>query len=148
MMESLHRYRALDAPDRSLVVEAAMLLAVVRIGLTAVHFPVLRRALDRAVRTFSRHTAGTSASPVSRLTWAVAAVARRWPFRSTCLIESVAVDAMLRRRGYASEIRFGVRPPSGSALAGHAWVEHDGIVVFGALHELAEYSVLSARDAV
>ena len=54
---------------------------------------------------------------------------------------------MLRRRGYTSEIRFGVRPPSGGVLAGHAWVEHEGAVVFGALHELAEYSMLSARDA-
>lgn len=145
-MESLLRYRALGAADRSLVVEAAILLAVARIGLAAVHFPVLRCALDRAVRIFG-HPGDQSVSPVPRLTWAVAAVARRRPFRSTCLVEALAVDAMLRRRGYASEIRFGVRPPGGGELAGHAWVEHDGRVVSGALGDLDEYSVLSARGA-
>ncbi len=144
MMDSLHRYRALTAADRWLIVEAAMLLAVVRLGVAAVPFSILRRALDRAGRLLRPRTTGTSASSVARLGWAVAAVARRAPFRSTCLVESLAADAMLRRRGYDSEIRFGVRPPSGGALAAHAWVEHDGAVVFGAVHD---YSVLSSREA-
>jgi hypothetical protein len=147
MMESLHRYRALSAADRWLVVEAAMLLAVARLGIASVPFPVLRRALDRSGHIFRRRPHGESESSVARLAWAVAAVARRVPFRSTCLVESLAADAMLRRRGYASEIRFGVRAPSGGDLAAHAWVEHEGAVVFGAVHELAEYSVLSSREA-
>lgn len=147
MMESLQRYRALGAADRWLVAEAAVLLVVVRLAIAGVPFSILRRALDRAVRLFGRHAAGTSVSSVTRLAWAVAAVAPRLPFRSTCLVEALAIDAMLRRRGHASEIRIGVRPPSGGALAGHAWVEHDGIVVFGALQELADYAVLSAPEA-
>jgi hypothetical protein len=146
MMKSLHRYRALSAADRWLVLEAATLLAVARLGIAGFPFSSVRRALDRGAWTFDprRHL---PASPVARIGWAVTAAARRLPFRSTCLIESLAADAMLRRRGYASEIRFGVRPPTGGELAAHAWVEHDGAVVFGALDELTAYSVLSARDA-
>lgn len=123
-----------------------MLLAVARLGIIGMPFSVLRRALDRAGRMCRPHPGGTSESSVARLAWAVAAAARRVPFRSTCLVESLAADAMLRRHGYASEIRFGVRLPSGGALAAHAWVEHQGAVVFGAVHELAEYSVLSMPD--
>ena len=145
MVKSLHRYRALSAADRWLVIEAAVLLAAVRLGVIGVRVSVLRRALDRSLRLIAPHSAGRPVPPVSRLGWAVAAASRHLPFRSTCLVESLAVDAMLRRRGYASEIRFGVRPPREGVLAGHAWVEHEGDVVFGALTELAEYSVLSTR---
>ena len=74
-------------------------------------------------------------------------MARYLPFPTTCLTNSLVVDGMLRRRGYASEIRFGVRPPEGGALAAHAWVEHDGRVVFGETQDFGQYSVLSARDA-
>ena len=54
---------------------------------------------------------------------------------------------MLRRRGYASEIRFGVRPEGRGMLAAHAWVEHDGEIVFGAIHGQADYTALSPQDA-
>jgi hypothetical protein len=146
MMESLHRYCALSAADRWLVLEAATLLAVARLGIAVLQFSNVRRALDRGARIFDprRHPSGP---PVARIGWAVTAAARRAPFRSTCLLESLAADAMLRRRGYASEIRFGVRTPNAGALAAHAWVEHAGAVVFGALDEQREYSVLSRRDA-
>jgi hypothetical protein len=147
MMQSLHRYRALGAADQSLVLEAAMLLVVARLGLIGLEFSVLRRALGRGMRMIGSSRTHTSAAPASRIAWAVAAAARRLPFQSTCLLESLAADAMLRRRGYASEIRFGVRPPSGGALAAHAWVEHEGAVVFGATHEISEFTPLTTRDA-
>ena len=147
MMQSFHRYRGLSAADRSLVIEAAILLVVARLGIVGVRFSLLRRALDRGLRIISSSRVRPTASPVTRVGWAVTAAAHRLPFRSTCLLESLAADAMLRRRGYASEIRFGVKPPSGGELAAHAWVEHEGAVVFGAHHEQPEYSALSTRGA-
>jgi len=147
MMESLHRYRALSAADRWLVIEAAMLLAVVRLGIAGVRFSVLRRALDRAARGVMRARSAATPRDVGRVAWSVAAVTRRLPFRSTCLVESLAVDAMLRRRSVASEIRFGVRPPGGGALSAHAWVEHRGAVVFGARPDMSDYAVLVPQDA-
>ena len=143
MIESFHRYRALSAADRWLVIEAAVLLSTVRLGIAGLRFSVLRSALDLLSGVPPNHH-GKPSPAVERLAWALAAASRRLPFRSTCLVESLAVDAMMRRRGYASEIRFGVRPPSAGVLAGHAWVECDGAVVFGALQD---YSVLSTRDA-
>lgn len=143
MMQTLHRYRALGAADQSLVLEAALLLVAARLGIIGLRFSVLRRALSRGVRMMGSSPARTTAFPVARVGWAIAAAARRLPCRSSCLIESLAADAILRRRGYASEIRFGVRPPSRGELAAHAWVEHDGAVVIGAVHERPEYVVLS-----
>lgn len=128
-----------------MVVEAAALLLLVRAGLSLLPFNTLRRTL----RYYSDRpqAAAASSALVPRVAWAVMAAARRLPMRTTCLVESLAGDAMLRRRGLSSTLRFGVRPPTRGELAAHAWVEHDGTVVFGALDELHEYSVLSARDA-
>ena len=125
-----------------MVVEAAVLLLLVRAGLSLLPFDTLRRSLQYYSDP-ARPADSTSAALVPRVAWAVTAAARRLPIRTTCLVESLTGDAMLRRRGLSSTLRFGVRPPSRGALAAHAWVEHDGAVVFGALDELSEYSALS-----
>lgn len=129
-----------------MVVEAAMLLLLVRAGLSLLPFTTLRRSL-RYYSDPARPASATSEALVPRVAWAVMAAARRLPIRTTCLVESLAGDAMLRRRGLSSTLRFGVRTPDRGVLAAHAWVEHDGTVVFGALDELPDYSVLSAPDA-
>jgi hypothetical protein len=121
--------------------EALLLLVFVRIGLRITRYSRLRGWLGRVARVRT----GTPSS-VAEVTWAVGVAGRRIS-GTTCLAEALAADTMLRRRGYASEIRFGVRPPSGGALAAHAWVEHEGAVVFGAREEHSEYSVLSTRGA-
>lgn len=113
------------------------MLAFIRVAVAVAPFVVVRRVLQLFPRS----------SNAPRVAWAVAAAARHVPFRTTCLVESLAADAMLRRRGVASEIRFGVRPPDGGTLAAHAWVEHNGAVVFGARSDLSEYAVLVQEDA-
>ena len=139
------RFRSLSRADQALVIEAATLLVFVRLGTVLLSFSALRRALEGYVRLAPRLDRDSSRARVDRVAWAVSAVARRRPVRTTCLVESLAVDAMLRRRGYACALRVGVRPPCERTLAAHAWVEHQGAVVFGATEDLAEYSVLSAR---
>ena len=124
-----------------------MATLVVRVGMFALRFTVLRSTLDRGVRAFGRVPSTLTAGDVRRVGWSVAAVTRRLPFHSTCLVQSLAVDAMLRRRGAPSKLCVGVQPPSGGILTAHAWVEHDGQVVFGARTDPAEYRVLVRQGA-
>jgi hypothetical protein len=114
------------------------LLLLARLGLALVPFTGLRSTLAA-----TRRKDALAADTIERIGWSVGAAARRLPFRTTCLIDSLAADAMLRRRGYASEIRFGVRAPSGHALAAHAWVEIDGRLVYGAISDRSQYASLS-----
>lgn len=127
--------------------EATIAAVIVRLGICAVRYPVLRKTIDRCVRMLTRVPSTSTPDEVTRIAWSVAAVTRRLPFHSTCLVQSLAVDAMLRRRGVPSAICLGVQPPSGGTLAAHAWVEHDGQVVFGARPDLAEYQVLARQSA-
>ena len=148
MMQILRRYRALDASDRQLVREAAIVLSAARLGVALLPFPVIRNVLHRRGReelsSASCETPSGPRCPIERVSWAVAAVARRMPLQTTCLVDSLAADAMLRRRGYRSQLRFGVRKSDQGTLAAHAWVEHDGKIVFGATGDCGGYSALSA----
>jgi transglutaminase superfamily protein len=133
--------RRLQAADWATFAEAALLLSLVRIGLRLLPFRTARQLLDRYARR-ARSADGTPASGhVARVTRAVRAVSRRLPGTTTCLVDALVADAMLRRRGCASELRFGVRPPGSGAgpLDGHAWIEHRGTVVLGNMDNLSDY---------
>ena len=58
-------------------------------------------------------------------------IARRLPFHCTCLVQSLALTAMLRRRGIEADLKFGVRQGGEGAggIDAHAWVEYDDQVV-------------------
>jgi Transglutaminase-like superfamily len=141
-MRTWQRFRALNAADRRLIVEGAAWLVFVRIGLSVLPFLTLRRVLSRA-GAIRPAPGDRSPVPAQRVAWAVTSAARHLPFATTCLIESLAAQAMLRRRGVQCEVRVGVRPRQGRpALAAHAWVEHDGAVLLGQIDDLSEYAAL------
>ena len=76
--------------------------------------------------------------------WAVTRATRYGVFRPQCLVRSLAVHRMLRRRGIeSSALRIGVRLEHGSLLA-HAWVELHGMVIGDAPHHVASF--VAARD--
>lgn len=63
-----------------------------------------------------------------RIAQLLAGVARRVPFRTTCLERSAALLWMLRRRGIGAELCIGARKQE-RALEAHAWVECAGEVL-------------------
>ena len=72
-----------------------------------------------------------SARPVARrIGRIVPKVAAGVPFEAACLPQALAARWMLRRRGVASRLSFGVRRPPGADLQVHAWLttEGDGVV--------------------
>jgi hypothetical protein len=137
---SWRSFRALDSSDRLLVVEASMLLPLVRVGTFLLPFPTLRRLLNCCATL----KAAVDDGPTERVAWAVTAAARRLPMSTTCLFEALAADVMLRRRGCVCEIRFGVRMPThATPFAAHAWIEHGGVVILGQLENLGDFAPLS-----
>ena len=107
----LSELRSLDRSDRRLVFEAASLMAVAWMALHLVGFPVVRRMLGYYIASFRSRRFCLLPAATRDVRWAVAAVAARLP-PATCLIQALAADAMLRRRGLACELRIGVRPRS------------------------------------
>ena len=154
MIAAWRRYRTLEPAERRLLREAGTLLVLVRIGLVILPYARLRRLLDRYAGKRGHPGVGApaSASPgdiLRKISWAVGAFSRRTPGPTTCLAQALTAHALLGRLGCPSQLRIGVRGRASAApgpLRAHAWVESGGVVVVGALDDLAEYAVLSAPE--
>ena len=83
-----------------------------------------------------------------RLARAVERAAARLPGESRCLPKAMALQAMMRRRGYAGVLTIGVAPgvARGSLDDLHAWVTSRGEVLVGASDQL-HYPLYAAAFA-
>ncbi len=123
--------------ERSLVVEALLLILAARVAMRTLPFTAVRRYLARGVPP--RRARVSTPEQIAR---AVKAVGRRVP-GTTCLAEAVAGLTMLQRHGHPAVLRIGVRRGASATLDAHAWVECGGMVAIGTVPQLADYAVLS-----
>ena len=129
--------------ERLAELEAAALVAIVRVSFWLTSYAATRRLLGRVAAHRSDRHASDHAVAAVRVGAATRAAARRLP-GTTCLVEALAAEAMLRRRGVASTLHIGVRAPVlATPLDAHAWLECDGVVVVGDSADLAHYRVLT-----
>jgi hypothetical protein len=128
-MTSLSKLLGLAPHDRQLLLQAVLIVALVRIGLSLLPFRTLQRALSRLARLPAAEP--SSAPPVERLLWAIRAASRRVP-RASCLTQALAGQVLLARHGHRARLRIGVGRDEAGRLAGHAWLEQHGTVVLGA----------------
>ena len=130
-MKPLHRFLDLSFPDRTLILHALFLVAVVRIALWLVPFRILYRLLEKVApcRGCIWDLKGID-QETARIAWAVTAVSRFVP-EATCLTQALAVQAFLQRRRLPARLRIGVCKGDGTRFAAHAWVESRGRVVVG-----------------
>lgn len=118
--------------DVLLALEALALLGFFRVALRLVSVRRILRGMTRQASDGGEHDPDdrTIAEAV-RVRWAVLAVTRHSPARFVCFPQSLATYVMLRRRGVASTIVYGVaRSPEGELLA-HTWVTIGDRIVIG-----------------
>ena len=141
------RVRRLSWRRRVLLAKAAMLVALVRIGLKVLPF----KTVVAAVRSFGRPVARLEAAPapVEDLAWGVHAVSRRALQDRPCLTQALALLMLARRRGYTDvALRIGVKKDAAGRLLAHAWIERADRVLIGGLRDLADYNVLPPLQAL
>lgn len=95
---------------------------------------VLRRNADAAAGAARRRphvTESAAAEGCARIAFAIPRVVPRLPWRADCLVQALAGQAMLLRRGISSSIAVGTaRRPDGSFEA-HAWLVCGDRVILG-----------------
>ena len=130
--------------DRGTALEAAVLIVLIRASFRLASFAATLRWVGRGWRARDRASADPPDPMIARRVGAaVRAAARRLP-GSTCLVEAVAAEAMLKRRGVPSTLHIGVRAPSDATpLDAHAWLECAGSIVVGDQADLIEYRILT-----
>jgi hypothetical protein len=138
MPGSTYRGRVLRTARRlRLAVEASLALAAGRL-LSLLPYRCGARVLGRldrgGVASPDRRDggAGGQMGPVADVRWAVAAAARRVPWKALCLQQAYAGVLMLTVRRVPSTTVVGVRrAPGDGGLATHAWTEAGGGIVTG-----------------
>lgn len=66
------------------------------------------------------------------------------PGGAKCLARALTTQILLRRRGYPSELRIGVKKGLGNQLEAHAWVELNHQVIIGQVSELQSFIPFSS----
>ena len=125
MQTRLSKFIKLPAPDRRLLVSAAV--SLIRARFTVMFVPVRKILLPVA----PQNEAESPATDAARISWAVETAARSVPTAKNCLVRAIAGREMLARRGITSSIRLGVAKNSPNILSAHAWLECGGMIVTG-----------------
>jgi Transglutaminase-like superfamily len=129
-MRRLHKFIKLPATRKLLFVEATLLLAGVRVGLSLFAFGALRRLLSH-LAAFGDKKQIPPKSKVDDIVWALGTAGRAFPFIGTCLSQALAGHAWLGSQGYSTDLRIGANHDSGSKFSAHAWLQRGDTVVMG-----------------
>ena len=134
-----HPRRApLSWADRLLLAEALLTLVLASLAIRLLPF---RKVVGAAASTDrSGGTADSTGETARKTVWAVRAWARRVPWKAVCFQQGLAVHVMLRRRGIASHLHYGVSQADG--LKAHVWVSAAGRDVIGG-EEAAGFTCLA-----
>lgn len=104
------------------------MISLARLALVTLPFRhVVRLAATRPAKTRADEP---QAQIIGRTRWAIRAVARRVPFRAMCLEQGLTARVLLRRRGVATTLHYGVAKDAEGRLSAHLWVRagaHDVI---------------------
>lgn len=124
--------------QHGLVAMAALELARARFALARIPAKEIIAELQDRTAPASRPEA---TGDVAAISWAVRTAAAGVPWRSDCLVQSLAASRWLKREGVMPEFRLGVTSSADGSLRAHAWLELDGVVLTGG-EDVADYAVL------
>jgi len=127
--------------DRLLLIEAMAALAVASVAIRAMPFrKVVGSAAGEAPR--AQPNPQVAHAHIDRARWAVTALAGRLPWRIVCFQKGLALHRLLRRRGVATRLHYGIAQDEERGLRAHVWVTYDGAPVIGGA-EAVEYTCLA-----
>jgi transglutaminase superfamily protein len=123
---------------KALTAEAMILLAGF---VLAVRWCSVRRLLARHRGPLRAAADQGSRVRVLAIRGAIRSATARLPFHVSCLAQSLAATAMLRRADLPYRLKIGAAIPQGKPFGAHAWVESLGITVAGE-GENSDFSIL------
>jgi hypothetical protein len=124
------------ARNKILIPGCLATVVAVRLGLTFSSYNTVRRWIRPA-------TTPAPEAALARYAWGVTHTSRYVPGAS-CLTQALALQFLLARKGYRSDVRVGVAREDDGRFRAHAWVLSEGrIVIGGTQPDLERYTVLT-----
>lgn len=148
MNRRLRKFLTLDRQQKKLFIQAFFLLGWARISLLRKPFKVLLSKLNLHRETVLQPALAPPAQEAARnIGWAVRTAACFTPWKSTCLVQVLAAQSMLRKQGIAGVFYLGVTndgaEQDSSGFLAHAWLMCNGEFITGeAGHK--QYKVISS----
>jgi hypothetical protein len=121
MIPVLAKVKALSPMERALLVSAMAALAIAALVIVLVPFRWIAKMVSHGPARPAPSEADR-ARIIRAVRWAVQACARRVPWRAKCFEQSLAALWLLRRRGIAANLHYGVAQRTGQGLAAHVWL--------------------------
>ncbi len=118
------KWRALPSADRRLLLEASSRMALAWIVLRIIPFAWLARSLSQTKES------AVPPDEIRKIRWAVESIARHSPFPLMCVPQGFGAAWMLKVRGAAPRMHFGVAHGD-NGFESHVWVELNGVPVVG-----------------
>lgn len=140
-MGPIRRLIQLPAQDRQLLIQAALLLNGVRLGLWLVSFQRLRQILLKLPSIWPRSHYHAQVS-INKIVWAVEVSSRYTPYQAKCLAKALTAQTLLNRWDHRNQLRIGVAKNDQGQLAAHAWIEHQNKILIGNLPDLSDFTPL------
>jgi hypothetical protein len=144
-MQRLRTLLGLNPRTRQLLLNAVVVLGLVRLGLWVLPFGRLQQLLARLSQKRRASQVGHH-TDIGNCIWAVNVASRYMPAGATCLARALTTRVLLSRHGYASQLHIGVAKGEQGQLEAHAWVESQGKVVIGSLSDLSRFTPLISFD--
>ena len=134
-MRLLKRLTALKKRQRRLLVHSCWVVLVTRVALWALPVAIVRRLAFISARK--------SHASLEDIVWSVA-VLGRWVPGLNCLVQAIAVQALLAKAGHASRLEIGVSKQA-TRFEAHAWVDCNNQIVIGG-PDVGRYMRLSSWE--
>ena len=83
---------------------------------------------------------GIAEADLARIAYVIPRISDRLPWRSDCLVQSIAGQNWLSSLGEYGEIQIGVENPKDGKFGAHAWLLHGQTVVTGG--DVAQYDLI------
>jgi Transglutaminase-like superfamily len=140
LKRAARRYRGASRGERALLARALCMVAVTRLAVTLLPFRSVARVAARP------RTASPAAWPTPEtIAAAVRATAQVVP-RSSCLVQALAGQALMRHYGHPSRLSLGVVRTGAGRFDAHAWLETDAGPLIGG-EDLDTYTTLLSSPA-
>lgn len=137
MISGLSRLRRLSGRQRRDLTIAVFELLWARVRFAALPYDRLLSGLQSRVPSSRLEARGrcSSGETLAEIAWAIAAAARRVPWRADCLVQALAADRWLKRLGFVPEFSLGVMKDDHGDLRAHAWIRCESVTVTGDGHD-------------
>ena len=142
-MSATQKFLRLSATEQRLLIQAAVLLGGIRIGLRLLPFRTVR-SLVAQLASSSLRSHRINRCSTDRLIWAVTKASRYVP-GATCMTQALTAEVLLTHHGHPAHLRVGFAKAEEGKLEGHAWLESRGRIVVGG-EEVSRFTRLPGME--